>query len=151
PYLARQKMLRGIVATDFFQGLSLLHTYQKRKDDISAGKTGKQIAGVSAKREAVLGLPLAAYQQWKDPLKEGFWKVAKFLRKESFFSTHDLSYRTQLVPLAAILALLGDRWLEPRIYDKLARWYWCGVLGKSFVDVVCDDIPEDDLDEVDTL
>lgn len=34
--------------------------------------------------------------------------------------------------MAAILALLGDRWLEPRIYDKLARWYWCGVLGELY-------------------
>jgi len=132
PYLARQKMLRAIEPTEFFQGLSLLYTFQKRKDDIAAGKTGKQVAGVSAKREAVLSLPLAAYQKWKEPLKEGFWKVSKFLRKESFFTTYDLPYRTQLVPLAAILALLGDRWLEQKIYDKLARWYWCGVLGELY-------------------
>ncbi len=132
PYLARQKMLRGIEPTDFFQGLSLLHTYQKRKADIAAGKGGKQVTGVSAKRESVLSLPLEAYQQWKDSLKDGFWKAAKFLRKESFFSTSDLPYRTQLVPLATLLALLGDRWLEQKIYDKLARWYWCGVLGELY-------------------
>ena len=73
--------------------------------------------------------PLAAYQKWKEPLIEGFWRAAKFLRKEFFFSTADLPYRTQLVPLAAVLALLGDRWLEHRVYENIARWNWCGVLG----------------------
>ena len=27
---------------------------------------------------------------------------------------------------------LGNRWLEPRIYEKLARWYWSGVLGELY-------------------
>ncbi|MEQ9408433.1 MAG: DUF262 domain-containing protein [Fuerstiella sp.] len=131
-WLARQRMLKDIQPTDFFQGLSLLHTYKKRNDDIAAGKTGKQITGVSAKRESVLALPLSAYQEMRDPLAQGFWKAAKFLRKESFFSKRDLPYRTQLVPLAAVLALLGDRWLEQAIYDRLCRWFWCGVLGELY-------------------
>ena len=120
--------------TEFLQALSLIHTWEKRQADIKAHKTGKQITGVSAKREAVLSLPLAAYQQWKFKLADGFWKAAKFLSQESFFSTRDLPYSTQLVPLAAVLALLdnNDDWLEPIIYDKLARWFWCGVLGELY-------------------
>lgn len=51
---------------------------------------------------------------------------------ESFFSTGDLPYRTQLIPLAAAMALLGDRWLEPRVYEKIARWFWCGILGELY-------------------
>lgn len=132
PHLAQQKMLASIEPTEFFQGLSLLYTYKLRQQDLVAGKVGKQATGVSAKRETVLSLPLSAYQQWKQPLMQGFWKAAKFLRKEAFFNQRDLPYRTQLVPLAAILALLEDRWLEQRIYDKLARWYWCGVLGELY-------------------
>ena len=31
-----------------------------------------------------------------------------------------------------MLALLKTRWLEPRIYNKLAQWYWCGVLGELY-------------------
>jgi hypothetical protein len=27
---------------------------------------------------------------------------------------------------------LKERWLEPRIKNKLARWYWCGVLGELY-------------------
>lgn len=132
PRLVKQQMLQQVEPTDFLQGLTLLHTLAKRQNDILEGKTGKQVTGVSAKREAVLSLPLKAYQTRKDKLGDGFWRAAKFLRKESFFSTSDLPYRTQLVPLAAVLALLGDCWLEPQIYDKIARWYWCGVLGELY-------------------
>jgi len=130
--LSKQRLLCQVQPTEFLQALSLLHTWEKRQTDLLSGKTGKQVTGVSAKREAVLSLPLAAYQQWKTKLTDGFWKAAKFLRRESFFSTNDLPYRTQLVPLAAVLALLGDDWLQPTIYDKLARWFWCGVLGELY-------------------
>lgn len=130
--LGKQRLLTDIQATDFFQGLSLLYTYRRRKQDVAAGKTGKQITGVSAKRESVLSLPLSAYQDLRDPLAEGFWKAAKFLRKESFFSKRDLPYRTQIVPLASVLTLLGERWLEQRVYDRICRWYWCGVLGELY-------------------
>jgi hypothetical protein len=27
---------------------------------------------------------------------------------------------------------LGNRWLEPAIYDKIAQWYWCGVMGELY-------------------
>ncbi len=130
--LGKQRILVDIQPTDFFQGLSLLHTYDKRKSDIADGKTGKQITGVSAKRDSVLDLPLSAYQDRKAMLTKGFWNAAKFLRKESFFSKRDLPYRTQLVPLASIIALLGDRWLEQKVYDRLCQWYWCGVLGELY-------------------
>jgi hypothetical protein len=125
-------LLRQIQPTEFLQALSLLNTWEKRQADLRAGKTGKQVTGVSAKRDAVLSLPLAAYQQWKTKLTDGFWKAAKFLRKESFFSTRDLPYSTQLVPLSAVLTLLGDDWLQPTVYDKLTRWFWCGVLGELY-------------------
>lgn len=129
---AKQRLLRNVQATEFLQGITLLHTWEKRQADLAAGKTGKHVTGVSAKREAVLSLPVEAFQQWKEKLVQGFWTTAKFLRKESFFSTNDLPYNTQLVPLATVLALLGNEWLEPKTYDKLVRWYWCGVLGELY-------------------
>ena len=130
--LFRQRLLRNVQATEFLQGLSLLHTWEKQQADIATGKTGKNLSGISAKREAVLSLPVTAFQQWKNKLTVGFWNAAKFLRKESFFSTRDLPYNTQLVPLAAVLTLLGDDWLQPLTYDKIVRWYWCGVLGELY-------------------
>lgn len=130
--LKKQRLLSNVEPTEFFQSLTLLHTWQKRQDDLAQGKVGKQATGVSAKREAVLSLPLAAYTEWKDRLAKAYVNVAKFLRKESFYSERDLPYATQLVPLAAILTILGDSWLETRIYNKIAKWYWCGVFGELY-------------------
>ena len=130
--LEQDPLLVGIEATEFLQAISLLHTLELRQADLAAGKTGKQVRPVSAKRADVLQLPLAAWQQWADDLEAGFRTVDRFLRKECFYSRRELPYSTQLVPLAAVLARLGDRWLEPRIHDKLARWFWSGVLGELY-------------------
>ena len=127
-----EPILESVEPTDFLQAVSLLHTREIRKQDISAGKTGKSVSAVSAKRVAVLSLSLADYQQWALEVEKGFLLAAKFLRKECFFTARDLPYRTQLVPLAAVLSCLKERWLEPKIYAKLCQWYWCGVLGELY-------------------
>ncbi len=77
-------------------------------------------------------LPLSAWKDWADKLEQGFKLAAKFLRKESFYNRKELPYSTQIVPLAAILTYLGEKWLEPKIYGKLAQWFWCGVLGELY-------------------
>ncbi len=130
--IEQDPLLEDTEATEFLQALSLLHTHELRRVDQESGKTGKQVRPVSAKRADVLQLPLAAWQQWADELEAGFRQVGRFLRKECFYSRHELPYSTQLVPLAAVLTRLGDRWLEPRIYDRLSRWYWSGVLGELY-------------------
>jgi len=130
--LERDPLLQGIEATEFLQTISLLQTHELRKADADSGKTGKQVRPVSAKRGDVLQLPLEAWRRWADHLETGFRNVARFLRKECFYSRRELPYSTQLVPLAAVLTRLNDRWLEPRIYDKLARWFWSGVLGELY-------------------
>lgn len=130
--LKREPVLSTVETTDFLQAVTLLHTYERRQQDIEAGKTGKSISAVSAKRAAVLSLELEAYRAWADRVEQGFMLAAKFLRKEYFYSARDLPYRTQLPPLAAVLTRLGNRWLEPRIHEKLARWFWCGVLGELY-------------------
>ncbi|WP_024552593.1 GmrSD restriction endonuclease domain-containing protein [Franconibacter helveticus 513] len=132
--LTKEPVLRGVENTDFLQTITMLHTLEKRRADLAAGKTGKQISPVSAKRASVLELPLSAYLKWADVVEQGFLRTAKFLRQECFTSQRDLPYRTQLAPLAAVLAIMGDneRWREPQIYQKLTRWYWCGVLGELY-------------------
>lgn len=130
--LSKEPMLSGVEATDFLQAITMLHTLERRKADLAAGKTGKQVAPVSAKRVAILSLPLEAYQKWADEVEAGFMLAARFLRKECFLSPLDLPYRTQLAPLASVLALLKERWLEPRIHAKLTQWYWSGVLGELY-------------------
>ena len=130
--LGKEPMLSGVEATDYLQAITMLHTLERRKADIAAGKTGKQISPVSAKRVAILSLPLDAYKKWADEVEAGFMLAARFLRKECFLSPLDLPYRTQLAPLASVLALLKERWLEPRIHAKLTQWYWSGVLGELY-------------------
>lgn len=130
--LAKEPVLKGVEPTDFLQAISLLHTYERRQADIAAGKKGKMVAAVSAKRASVLSLDLEDYRKWADQVETGFLLAAKFLRKQSFFTARELPYRTQLVPLAAVLSTLNESWLEPRINDRLSRWYWCGVLGELY-------------------
>jgi hypothetical protein len=131
--LAKEPVLSAVESTDFLQAITLLHTLERRQADIKAGKTGKAVSPVSAKRASVLELPLEAYQKWADVVEEGFLQAARFLRQECLVSPRDLPYRTQLPPLAAVMATLGaQRWREPRIYQKLARWYWNGVLGELY-------------------
>ena len=130
--LARHELLKGVESTDFLQAITLLHTRERKYQDIADGKQGKQVRPVSAKRASVLELPLAAYQTWADQVEAGFVEASKFLAGECFFSRRELPYGTQLVPLAATMTLLGERWREPKTHQKLARWFWSGVLGELY-------------------
>ncbi len=130
--LAREPLLAEIEATEFLQALTLLFTHERKRSDIAQGRTGKDVRPVSAKRADVLELPLSAWRDSAESVEKGFNLAAKFLHKESIYSRRELPYSTQLVPLAAVMARIGDKWLEPRIYDKIARWYWCGVMGELY-------------------
>jgi len=130
--LKKDALLEPIENTDFIQVITLLHTYEKRQADFAAGKTGKNASPVSAKRVSMLSLQKADYERWANTVEDGFRLVARFLRKECFYSSRELPYRTQLVPLAAVLCHLKERWLEPKIHAKLSRWFWCGVLGELY-------------------
>lgn len=125
-------LLKGTDATEVLQAVTILHTYDMRQDDIKAGKTGKQVRPISAKRTDMLKLPLSSWQEYAYEVEQGFKQAAQFLRKEYFYARSELPYGTQVVPLAAVMTRLGNRWLEPRIYEKLARWYWSGVLGELY-------------------
>jgi len=125
-------LLKGTEATEFLQAITLLTTHEARHQDIADGKTGKQVRPVSAKRADVLQLPIEAWKRWADALEDGFRQAARFLRKECFYNRREVPYSTQLIPLAAVMARLGDGWLEPRVYEKISRWYWSGVLGELY-------------------
>lgn len=130
--IAENPLLTGVEPTEFLQAITLVYTWQRKQTDIESGKNGNAVRPVSAKRADVLELPLSAWKDWADKLEQGFKLAAKFLRKESFYNRKELPYSTQIVPLAAILTYLGEKWLEPKIYGKLAQWFWCGVLGELY-------------------
>ncbi len=130
--LSAEPLLAAVQATDFLQAITMLETLRRRRTDVAEGKTGRQVTPVSAKREDILDLNLESYKGWADKVETGFLYAAKFLRKECLTELRDLPYRTQISPLAAVLTVLKERWLEPRIYAKLTQWYWCGVLGELY-------------------
>src|SRR5690554_6114341 len=130
--LTKKPLLKDIQATDFLQGISLIHSYNKRQDAARAGRIGKELPPVTAKREHVLETPLSAYRDHADELQAGFLEAERFLRDQGFYHPKFIPYRSQLTPLAALLSNLGNRWREPKIKTRLAQWYWCGVLGELY-------------------
>ena len=58
---------------------------------------------------------------------------ASFLDRQCIVRPADLPYRTQLVPLAAVRAILGEETDAPeQPTNCITRWYWCGVLGEMY-------------------
>jgi hypothetical protein len=125
-------VLRGVENTDFLQALTLLATRARRKNAMTSGTPADDAPGISCKRRDVLQLTLDDYKAWAEPLTKGFEKAAKFLYTQHFFASRDVPYRTQLVPLAAALAMLGAKAENDGVRAKLARWFWCGVLGELY-------------------
>lgn len=130
--LKEHKLLGGVLSTDFLQAITLLVSYERNLQARSEGVPDTQLPGISCKRKTMLNLKLDQYKDWADQLEAALVRVAKFLKKESFPSRRELPYRTQLVPLAAIMTRLGDRWLEPKVNQRLSEWYWCGVMGELY-------------------
>ena len=130
--LKERQLLSEIQPTDFLQGVCLLYTHEQRKQDLANGKAGRDATAVSAKREHVLTTPRTAYEYLADSLQDGFLEADRFLRQEGFHKREFLPYRTQLVPLAATMVHLGERWLEPVVKDKIRRWFWCGIFGELY-------------------
>lgn len=126
----------GIIAavsnTDFLQALSLFYTRENRQLAHAAGKTGKELPAITGNREALLALPLSAYKKYEAQAEAGFKKAAKFLHLLNIYRIADLPYQTQIIPLAAILADIGDEWEHDANRSKLARWYWSGVFGELY-------------------
>lgn len=131
--LARYNVLKETASTEFLQAISLLHTQDVREAAIARGITNpKELPPVSCQRKAILELPLSAYRRYADQVEEAFVRAARFLTLQKIFWFKDIPYQTQLVPLAAILVRLGDRWEQHGVRERLARWYWCGVFGELY-------------------
>jgi hypothetical protein len=130
--LKKHKVLEGIESTDFLQSVSLLATRARRLRSLDQGTPPENAPGISCKRREILRLTLDDYRTWADPVTHGFERAAKFLFGLRIFAARDLPYRTQIAPLAAILAVLGERSGSDGIRAKLARWYWCGVFGEFY-------------------
>lgn len=128
-----QGVLANVAATDFLQAIALLHTKELRLAAIAdQSKKESDWPAVRATRQSLLDLPLSAYKKHCNAVRAGFERAAKFLRQQQIHRVVDLPYQTQLVPLAAIFAEIGDKAEHTTNNDKIARWYWCGVFGELY-------------------
>lgn len=96
----RTDLLDQIDETTFLTTVALYTSYI----DKQSGKNGT----VSCKKKDVLNLPYEAYIANRDQVLTGYKIAREFLLKYQYvFRQRDLPYTTQLIPLAAICAVLG--------------------------------------------
>jgi hypothetical protein len=62
----------------------------------------------------------------------GLKKAAEILAEEKIFDEKSLPYATQLIPMGAICAYLGDKADQHPVKQKILRWYWNGVFGELY-------------------
>jgi hypothetical protein len=130
--LKQHQVLQKLQSDDFLQVISLLVTQEKRQQALSKNLSSEKIPGISCKRRDILKLDVAQYTKWADIVETGFVKAARFLHSQKIFRSRDLPYRTQLVPLSAIFIDLGQEGETEGARQKIARWYWSGVLGELY-------------------
>jgi hypothetical protein len=136
-------IIAGVSNTDFLQAISLFHTRDRRRAAEQAGKQGKELPQITVNRRALLDLPLEAYKKYEAQVERGFVQAAKFLHMLHIYRIFDLPYQSQIVPLAAILADIGDSWEHDANREKLVRWYWNGVFGELYGSTVENRIAKD--------
>lgn len=131
---AEQKfgVLEKVAATDVLQAIALLHGVEKRAAEIADGRKESELSAVRATRQSLLDLPLEAYLKHRAAVEEGFKTAARFLRQNHIYRVIDLPYQGQLVPFAAILAMIGPKFDHAAVRDLLARWFWCGIFGELY-------------------
>ncbi|MEU1337692.1 DUF262 domain-containing protein [Streptomyces sp. NPDC005827] len=114
----------GLSNSDFLQAVALVRTWNRKQQDPTVG--------VSCKRRDLLELPLDDFEELSPRLREAFEWIGMFLLTQCIVRAEDLPYRTQVVPLAAVRAILGDELDHPEARQKITQWYWCGVLGEMY-------------------
>jgi hypothetical protein len=114
----------GLSSIDFLQAIALVRTWERKQ--AGAGAT------VSCKRRDLLDLPLADFVRLAPKLADAFAWVGDFLERQCIVRPADLPYKTQLVPLAAVRAILGTATDSMGAEEKIEQWYWCGVLGEMY-------------------
>jgi len=125
------KVLNDTSNTDLIQAITLYSTYKKRSEALPSGLS-ENAPPVSAKRKEMLNLSLSDYMKYRNEIVKGFIKASKILVENHIFSSRDLPYATQLIPMAAVLAKLGGAIDNAGNKNKLIRWFWCGVFGELY-------------------
>ena len=126
------KVISDVSNTDVIQAVTLLATYSNRLARASESTSGEDLPAIGCKRKDMLNLSLEDYRKYRDPIVNGFIKASKILSENHIYTSRDLPYSTQLIPMSAILAVLGDKIDNIGHKRKLMRWFWCGVFGELY-------------------
>ena len=117
-------IFENINETTFLTTVTLYTNYLKKQNG--------RIKYIACKKKDVLNLDFDSYINNRDDVAHGFKLARDFLIRYIYvFKKSDLPYEGQVVPLAAICALLGESGVNRNI-NILTRWYWCGVLGEMY-------------------
>lgn len=125
-------LLSEVSGTDFITAMTLWDSYEQSL----MSRPDNKVIGVKCKKKDVMNLRRSVFVAKQDGLTEAFIDAARFLIKQGIYTSANLPYNTQYIPLAAIYAYDNshDRLLhisKPAI-TKLSQWYWCGVLGELY-------------------
>ena len=120
----RYTVLGDLKSDEFLQVVALLTTIARRENNPGSA--------IGCRRREILGLSLDEYNRFAPLAAAGFAAAAQFLHGEYILRSRDVPYRSQLVPLAAILAHLGNDAKTAKATEMLRRWYWNGVLGETY-------------------
>ncbi|MFZ2872753.1 GmrSD restriction endonuclease domain-containing protein [Zavarzinia sp.] len=141
-----RRVLSQIASTDFLQACTVLHTRDLRAAKAREGLKGKELPQITCRRDALLALPLSAYRTYADAVEQGFVAASDFLIEHKIVWDKDVPYPPQIVTLAGVFAIAGNRARTAAAKAKLARWFWsiaCGELyGSSTESRVARDIDE---------
>lgn len=120
-------VMYGVDESAFLQTVTLYSSF-KQKDLYP-----DTAPAVSCKRKDILDLPFEQYKDNKQAVLDGFKLARKFLFSQYVFRQRDLPYATQLIPLAAICAVIGQSIFDkPKTQDILSQWFWCGIMGEMY-------------------
>lgn len=128
----KYRILSEVSNTDYLQAVSLLSTFDRRNLDLAAGRDEGSARRVGCRRVDMLNLPLDDYRKWAPAVSDGLRAAAQFLHGEHLFDPRFLPYGSQLIPLAAVFAVLGSEAETVGARQKIARWYWSGVFGELY-------------------
>lgn len=126
------RVLADFKETDLLQAVCLLATRKRHLADVAAGKPADLRTRTGCRRVDILALRLDEYKEQAPLVMQGLMEAARFLHSEHFFDQRFLPYGSQLVPLAAIFACLGQAGEAQGVRERLSQWFWCGVLGELY-------------------
>lgn len=139
-------VLTQVASTEFLQACTLLHTRERRLARFAEGIEGRNLPQISCKREALLALPLDAFETHADAVEAGFIEAGAFLNENMIMWKKDIPYPPLIVGLASIFAILGKKARSTAAKKKIARWFWSvtlgEILGSSTETLLAKDVPE---------